>query len=114
MEILIYLIIGFVAVKMLTVIVQVYMWGRNKREARALMKEHPHQAAEIWSALQIREAASDPVVSHDGGGLSKLLIVVLVVVYLKPDLRFLLDVVPGLRWCYDMVAGIIEFKKMFT
>ena len=114
MEILMYLLIALVAMKILTAGFQCYMRGKNKREARALMREHPQQAAEIWAALQISEAASTPVVTHDGGGFSKLLIIVLAVLYFKPDLSFLLDVIPGLRWCYDMVAGIIEFKKMFT
>lgn len=103
----------WVASKLLPPMIDGFNKGMEQRQTRELVRQHPEHAVEIRKAARIQQARWEPAAAaRKGGGMGKLVVVVLCLVYIVFPIDFIPDFIPVLGWGDDLVAAIIGLKAL--
>jgi uncharacterized membrane protein YkvA (DUF1232 family) len=98
----------FVAAKWLPAMIEGWQQGRAEYEMRQAIKKNPQHAREIMKFMK----PPSWTVQKKGGGAGKWIVIALCAIYIVSPLDFIPDVIPGLGWGDDVVAGLIALTTL--
>jgi uncharacterized membrane protein YkvA (DUF1232 family) len=97
----------YVAAKVLPPMIEGWQQGRAEYEMRQAIKQNPQHAGEIRKWME-----PPPPSVEKKGGAAKWIVIALCAIYIISPLDFIPDIIPGLGWGDDIVAGLIGLTTL--
>ncbi len=100
----------WITCKLLPPMIEGWQQGRAEYEMRQAIKKNPQHAGEIRKFMQ--PPPPSWTVRKKGGGAGKWIVIALCAIYIISPLDFIPDIIPGLGWGDDIVAGLIGLTTL--
>jgi uncharacterized membrane protein YkvA (DUF1232 family) len=98
--------------KLLPPFVEGIQRGMHKGDMNNMIRQHPEHANAIRNAMAMGPASWEVKKFRSGGGAGKWIMILLCAIYIISPLDFIPDVIPGLGWGDDIVAGLIGLRAL--